>query len=427
VNLSSARAIPLLLLAASLARPARAAEEAAGAVPVRVVQSGDGSWTLLRGGAPYFIRGAGGDQALDRLAQSGGNSFRTWGSENLAAQLGQARALGLTVLAGFWLGHKGDGFDWSDPKAVAAQQDQVLDGVRRYKDDPSVLAWGLGNEMEADNDSPALWTAIGALARAVKALDPNHPIVTVVAEISPEKIALIRRYAPDIDVLGVNSYGGLPSLKSRLAQAGWKKPYIVSEFGPRGPWESTKTAWGALNEPSSAQKAAMYRDGYKASIAGAPGWCLGSYAFLWGFKDEGTATWFGMLMPESLETLPAVDAMSALWTGRAPQVTAPEVRSLAFVGAAQVSPSAALSACADVRSPGGPPALTWRLRRDAKGAADLTGALPPASDGLCVSFAAPADPGPYRLYLEVRDGGGRGAADSLPFLVLGAAGPAAPR
>jgi len=415
----------VLLLAASLVAPALAAAES---VPVELARSGDGSWTLLRGGAPYFIRGAAGDQALDRLAAYGGNSMRTWGAEKLEDQLAQARAHGLSVLAGFWLGHKSDGFDWSDPKAVQSQQNDVLDGVRRYKDDPSVLAWGLGNETESDDDTPALWTAIGALAREVKRLDPDHPTVVVVAEISPDKIEHIRAYAPDVDILGVNSYASLPTLARRLADAGWTKPYIVTEFGPRGPWESPRTSWGAPIEQTSAEKADSYRRGYEASIAGAPGRCLGSYAFLWGSKDEGSATWFGMLMPGTLETLPAVDAVSALWTGRAVADPAPEIRALALDGPAdRVAPGAPARACADASTRGGTPvARSWRLRRDDADAEDLAPA--PVDDGArCATFTAPEATGSYRLYLEVRDGRGHGATQSLPFLVGGVPAPSGNR
>ncbi|MEO0579157.1 MAG: hypothetical protein AAFZ58_10750, partial [Pseudomonadota bacterium] len=72
------------------------------AVPVELKRTEQG-WELLRGGEPYFIRGAGGDQSLEALARAGANSVRTWDAENVRGEsdvgvlLDEAHALGLTV------------------------------------------------------------------------------------------------------------------------------------------------------------------------------------------------------------------------------------------------------------------------------------------------------------------------------------------
>ena len=411
------------VLAAALAASAAAQEtKISGVVPVQV-RGEPGRWTLYRGGQPYFIRGGAGGTALEQLVAHGGNSMRTWGDglpadQFSSALLTQAETHGVTVLAGIWLGHKGD-VDYSDPAQVAAQQESALSTVRKYKDEPGVLAWGLGNEMELDdNDTPELWKAVGALARAVKELDPNHPTVTVVAEISAAKLENIRRYAPDIDILGVNSYGGGASLPQRLAEAGWTKPYIVTEFGPPGPWESPKTSWGAPVELTSTQKTDAYRRTYVNSVLDAPGRCLGSYAFAWGYKDEGSATWFGLLMPGTLETLGAVDALSELWTGSRPKNVAPEIQSFDFnASGLTVAPGADLRACVEASDPDGDPVTAaWRLSPDVKDSPDIL-ASSAERTGLCVSLSAPADPGAYRLYVELRDGRGHGATANGPFLV----------
>lgn len=405
------------LLAAALAAPAAAQTQAGGAVPA-TLSGGPGEWTLLRGGRPYFIRGGGGGSNLDAFVAHGGNSIRTWGAGGLADALAQADSRGLTVLGGLWLGHKSDGFDYTDPAQVAAQQNAALATVAKYKDEPALLAWGVGNEMEAGNDTPELWKAVNALAEKIKEIDPAHPTVTVVAEISASKLDNIRRYAPAIDILGVNAYGSAATLSRRLADAGWTKPYILTEFGPPGPWESAKTPWGAPLELTSTRKADVYRRSYEGSVLGAPGRCLGSYAFQWGFKQEGSATWFGMLMPDTLETLGAVDAVSQEWTGRRPDNVAPEIAALDFKETGrEVDPAAPLKACVRASDPDGDPiAATWRLRKDVKDAPDLLAGASAAA-GPCAAFAAPFEPGPYRLYVELRDGRGHGATASAPFLV----------
>jgi hypothetical protein len=54
-------------------------------IPVKLTATG-----LERGGAPYFIKGVGGDRDLKLLAQLGGNSVRTWSDNGLKELLGKA-------------------------------------------------------------------------------------------------------------------------------------------------------------------------------------------------------------------------------------------------------------------------------------------------------------------------------------------------
>ena len=59
----------------------------ADAIPVELKKA-DKGWQLLRDGKPYFIRGAGGNTGLQQLATAGGNSIRTWGSDDIEEILG---------------------------------------------------------------------------------------------------------------------------------------------------------------------------------------------------------------------------------------------------------------------------------------------------------------------------------------------------
>ena len=72
-----------------------------------------GAWHLTVNGKPFFVQGAGGDAPKPLLAKTGGNAFRTWGADNLKGQLDEAKANGLMLMAGFWLGHAEHGFNYT--------------------------------------------------------------------------------------------------------------------------------------------------------------------------------------------------------------------------------------------------------------------------------------------------------------------------
>ncbi|MCW5940893.1 MAG: hypothetical protein KIS66_01590 [Fimbriimonadaceae bacterium] len=396
------------------------------AAPIKVElrRAGD-LWTLLRDGKPYLVKGVGGTFRPDLARTCGANSLRTWGADNLGRDLDLAEKHGLTVAAGVWLGHK-EYFDYSDAAKVKAQQEGVRRVIEAHRNHPALLVWGLGNEMERDNDTPELWKAVDDMAAMAKSLDPNHPTMTVVSEVSAEKIRNIQRYAPNIDILGINSYGGLASLPNRLRAFGWTKPWIVTEFGPLGPWEMPKTPWGAAIEQTSSEKADFYLQNYRSAIEPSLGSCLGSYAFLWGEKQETTPTWFGMFL-QSGEALETVDAMALVWSGRMPEQRAPRLRSFDVAPAGrELAPGETFAARAFASDPNGDPLqYRWVLKREVTDTRfagegekrpevvrEFSSAAVPSYE-----FPAPAEPGAYRIYVYVTDGTGRAATANAPFLV----------
>jgi hypothetical protein len=302
------RAAALLLAAAPTAR---AAGPEPGPVPVAVETTEDG-FGLLRDGEPYALRGVGGEQDLDLLAAIGGTSIRTWGvGEETAALLDAAHARGLTVALGIWLGHERHGFDYDDPEQVAAQLDQVREAVLAHRDHPALLLWGVGNEMEGfeAGDDPAVWRAVCEAAALVQELDPHHPVMTTTSEVGGGRVPAVGA-CDAIDVHGINSYGGAPSMLQRYRDAGGTKPIVVTEYGPRGTWEVAITAAGAPLEETSTAKADAYVAVARDVLTDPQ--VLGGYAFLWGHKAEGTPTWFGLLLPDG-SRLGAVDALADHW------------------------------------------------------------------------------------------------------------------
>jgi hypothetical protein len=334
-HFSVRQALPFMLKFTCMIGAATLFSLAARASTVSIQQSGDGQFTLLRNGRPYFIRGAGGCQHLALLASLGGNSIRTWGIDQLDTKvdgkpiLDRLQDLGLTITLGIWIGHEAQGFNYSDPAQVQAQRDYVRAVVRQYKDSPALLIWGLGNEMEgpASDGNPRLWKELNVLAAIVKQEDPNHPVMSVIAGAAPAKVRGILSYYPNLDILGVNAYSGAPGVGDALKALHWNKPFILTEFGPRGAWEAPATPWHAPIEPSSRDKAAAYYTTETGVIRDGKDICLGSYAFLWGQKQETTSTWYGMFL-ETGEKLPAVDAIARAWSGKWPPTRSPLIVSL---------------------------------------------------------------------------------------------------
>ena len=273
----------------------------------------ENSFQLLRNGKPYYVKGGGGDSHLALLKSIGGNSIRTWGTENAKNILDEAYSHGISVCLGLWVGHERHGFDYNDEYAVKAQLESFKNDIIRYKDHPALLMWAVGNEVDLFYKNFRVWNAIEDIAKMIKELDHNHPTMTVTAGIDPAEVSMIKTYCPSIDILGVNTYGGINSLPQLVRMYGWEKPYMVTEWGPYGHWESPMTKWNVSIEATSKEKA-DFRDLAYKSIKKDVDLCIGSYAFLWGYKQEQTATWYGIFTKDGSATQ-SIDVLNSHWQG----------------------------------------------------------------------------------------------------------------
>ena len=409
---------------------------------VELKPNAEGQWRLVINGHETPIRGAGGvlePGMLEHFKSCGGNFSRTWSTDSLENIVGggeryidRAYRLGIHVMPGFWVGHERHGFNYGNAEQLKKQRDELRVAIRKYKNHPAIVMWGLGNEMEdptSQSGNPLVWKELEVLAKIIKEEDPHRPVMTVIAGAGVEKIKNIMQYYPSIDALGVNAYGSASGVGEVLKQSGWKKPFAITEFGVRGFWEVGKTPWGAPIEPNSSEKARTYYASHTlvCNINDGKEMCLGTFAFLWGWKQECTATWFGMVLP-SLEKLPQVDAMVKAWTGEWPANRCPSIQDVkASFFAKEIEANKEYRAEVIAKDPNGD-GLHYEWLVVSETSAVSTGGdhenAPPAHPELVkvnhapeCCFMAPTKPGAYRLFVSIHDGKGGAATANIPFFV----------
>ena len=389
---------------------------AANAAEVRIVRQ-DARWVLLRDGHPYFIKGAVAPSRFTELAAAGGNSVRT-SSRNLDA----ARDAGLTALVNLPLGNPRHGFNYADKEAVQKQRDRIRDLVKQFKGHPATLMWAIGNEPEirttAEERVPVL-KEIDQIARMIKGLDPQHPVITVIGGQYKQMLHEVRELCPALDAIGLNSYMDMLTMPEDVAREGWTKAYVVTEFGPRGHWQVPKTAWKVPIEDTSSEKAAFYEKAYRHAVMDRAN-CLGSYVFYWAFKQEKTHTWYGMWLEDGSRT-ESMDVMTRLWTGKEPPNRCPRISPIRWSAKDGVYAVEIETTDAD----GDPLRIDWDARKDVADNPNVGGDYEPPTapipgcvretSGARASIVLPAEAGNYRIFVTVHDGKGNAATANLPL------------
>jgi len=393
----------------------------------------DGKYRLFVDGKEFYINGAGlefGD--IEALAAHGANSFRTWRTDN-GQQTGkevldQAFANGLMVMMGIEIARERHGFDYDNEEEVQKQLERVKQEVLMYKDHPALLAWGIGNELNLHANNMKVWNAVNQISEMIHSIDPNHPTTTMLAGIGKREVDYFAEHCTDLDFVCVQMYADIENLQTRLADAGYDGPYVVTEWGATGHWEVPPTAWGAPVEQTSQEKQHSYLHRYKVAIEADQNRCMGSYAFLWGQKQERTPTWYGMFL-ENGHATETVDAMYKIWNGKWPENRCPTLDSLRINGKmiydnVTVKPGEVFTAFAAARDYEGEElTYRWEIMHESTDLGDggdyesrpetLLNAMGEAE----MIIEAPQNEGAYRLFVYVNDGNNHSATANFPFLV----------
>jgi len=266
-----------------------------------------GSWSLEVDGKPFYIEGVGcglahgrkGEDYL-RLAQKlGANAVRTWGmDQGTKGYLDLAAKYGLKVCAGVWLNSVDNGGKFSyryDQGYMVSKKKEVLDYVRKFKDHPAILMWGIGNEAifftKGEEEKIALCDFLEELIQDIHAIDPHHPVVYASAGIADLKY--LAQYVPSLDIIGINEYGSIRIAHGNWDYLGMDRPYIFTEYGPALNINRPKDANGVSIEPSDTDKAKRYKE-FAEEICSFKGYNLGGFAFHLGETTQESMTWWNL-------------------------------------------------------------------------------------------------------------------------------------
>jgi hypothetical protein len=402
---------------------------------IKIIEK-EGKFHLMIDGVDTYIKGVGGTNRLDIAAANGANAFRTWGGniESSKRNLEMAKEFNMYVMQG--IGLPKDSAQYNNEEFKDKTKEFVKNLAEALKDEPNMLLWGIGNEIELGTaNTPAAWKFVNELALLIKSIDNRHLISSVISH-NAKALDNIGEYAPDLDVVGINSYGWISQVEEMVINSKWNGAYIITEWGPTGWWETANTEWEAPIEQKKKKKRIVYEDRYNNYIKISPR-CLGSFVFLWDQKEERTPTWFSMFVENNVaglplkgEKTPMVEAMERVWADVEPKQTAPVVHGI-FINDIKpidniiINKGEIFEAKVDVTDRDGDDiTYVWEILQEATITA-TGGAYEPRPDRVGDVMTTNIntmqtfinEQGNYRLYIYVLDGTGFVSTANAPFQI----------
>lgn len=317
-----------------------------------IVKKEAAAWRLYVDNKSFDIKGVtfGGDWDKNNIGKKmkdlkflGVNTIRIWGTnDNTQILLDTANAYGIKVMMGIWMRHGRPGMEGDDSfnylvdtKGMDDMYKGALETVNKFKNHPGVLFWGVGNEVylniATDEEKKAYSVFLEKVCSDIKKADTEHPIVSV--EAWTFGLKWWKELVPSVDIYGINAYGaGASMLPGEFQKAGVDKPYVITEFGVSGEWDSKKDKNGYLIEPDDQQKYHAIATGYKEWIKSKPT-CLGVYVFHYEHGDNFGAVWMLFYFKDSYR--PAYWATREAFTGKKPVNNIPSIKEFILPDSAQ--------------------------------------------------------------------------------------------
>jgi len=414
---------------------------------VFTTKKADGVWKLYKGEAEFYINGAATNNYYGTVKDWGGNVVRTYSTNgDTKAILDEAWSKGLYVNMGLAM-KDSDVFDYSSSSnadAIVEQLENHRTWVRRFRNHPAVLCWSVGNEAETGDaqKNKVYFKEVEKVAAMIKKEDPNHPVTIAFANSDVNgRVKVLMENAPSIDILSINMYyPNVGNVAKNMTSAGWDKPWMITEFGPRGTWALSASSdpktlpWGGLEEMTSTEKAAIYSKIWREDIkANESKGCIGSFIFVWGYQTHGDVLPWYSLFDMKGNSFGGVDEISECWTGQKIANPAPRIEDRSKMtlngktsgqGVEVAAGSTGNIAKVEATSPSGQPLnYHWLINKDERLPNGTS--MPDGIAGLIVkdgeseaTFTAPTETGAYRLYVFVTDQTNhKSALACIPFLV----------
>ena len=393
---------------------------------VKVIKTAQGHELLVHG-EPFYIKGVGVGEAYGKKGENylkmakalGANTVRTWGTDQGTKKyLDEAARQGLLVDAGIWLNYVAPDGSYSyirDTQYMADKEKETLDYVKRFKDHPAILMWNVGNEAfmftKGEDERIALANFLEKLIKKVKAEDPNHPVIY--ASANTTALPYLNKYVPSLDIVGMNIYGSVVSAESRWKTLGYKIPYVVTEFGPLGPWDLPKDRNGRMIELSDYTKASQYRNHWRL-ITERRGKNLGGFVFHLGETTQETLTAWNI--NDHLYKKESFLEMQKLFIGKNIKNHSPRVDSISGIPD-QAAPGAIFSVEVKASDPEKDKlSYIYIASSSAEGIlayyVNNEVLLRVEGRGPAVKIYAPSQKGLYRIYAFVRDSAGNSSVKS---------------
>ena len=391
-------------------------------------------YELIRNGEPFYIRGANGIVQLPELSRIGGNTIRTYDTLDLERVLDEAQKNGLAVIVGLPMirSYHYNTYYHND-SLVNLQQQAFRNTVRRFKDHPALLMWCLGNELnfKFGLKYKRFYSALSDMIDMIHEEDPDHPVTTTIQSFGESYVGNIKLHVPQFDIISINTFGKLRSLQEDLSYYTWfwDGPYILTEWGVNGHWESDSTYWGAPVEEPSGKKAEFIREMYTEHILPEQSRCLGSLVFYWGSRQEKTDTWYPVITDQGNRTQ-MLDELEMMWTGNQPENQAPIVDYMLLDGRDSRSnivlkSGESYTAETVCRDPDGDSLrYSWYIYAENwfKPTFDeekpLVHIIEKETLGKDLEFQAPALTGAYRIAVRVSDGKQNFGTANVPFYIV---------
>ncbi len=243
------------------------------------------------------------DRDFRKMRDMGINTILGWNRDEFdELTLAKASQYGLGVILPYHLPPEGDYTDETFRKAL---ENDVVGWVKRYKDNPALRMWGLGNEVLHDIREHRQGKPFGefyrGLADTVHEIDPDHPIVYREAEdvfVPSIKKAVTR---DDSEhpwfVYGINIFTyRLSKVLSSWSDQTFDVPLIVSELGPTG--------LGPRDRPGAYVKMWSMMRNHQSNV-------LGGFLYVWTTAGpEPLDRVFGLVDSNGVPTDGTVEAMA---------------------------------------------------------------------------------------------------------------------